>query len=200
MSNFFQLSQPDTSAAFVKILELVAPTLITLHFVSDIPRTTLLPPVSLPQLTSATMHGLIHVYNLELPELRFPSLRHLSLLSFTEYPICLLQEISQQAPSLTHLFFSPERPSRQLAFDLFLALKPQQSAALLGSTQSIMIQPSMRHIPEIDIWITVTHRAMLKELFEVVELDKRVTIVEPEQTYNYRQAKLCWLKGSTIFT
>ncbi|KAG5653398.1 hypothetical protein H0H81_000685 [Sphagnurus paluster] len=171
----------------------------TLHVISNIPRTSILIPISLPNLSSLTIHGPMHIYETHgdmLPV--FPSLRHLTLKSFTEYPAGMLQDISTQAPSLRFLSFTLERPLRFLPFDLSRALLGKISPAQMvpESLICIEVQLGVGPIPHPNMWIEAARAIMIKNLWKVIEKDNRVTIVGLKQLDTYHDAHVCWLQDT----
>ncbi|RDB23406.1 hypothetical protein Hypma_009082 [Hypsizygus marmoreus] len=197
--------EAEASAAFIHLLQIVSPTLETLHIVSDIPRTSMLIPISLPRLVSMTMTGPTHIYinsNDNLPI--FPALQHLSLVCFTEYPPELFEDISRQAPSLTHLFLSPERPSLHLAYDLTRAVNPAFLEAFeplpcLSSVERIYIQPGPKPKPERNFWTQIAQQYMLAALYKLVEVDRRLVIVEGSQDNVSGREDAVWQQDSPVF-
>ncbi|KAF5383599.1 hypothetical protein D9615_003490, partial [Tricholomella constricta] len=186
-----------TSGILNQILKCISPTLETLHLISNIPRTSVLVSIPLPRLYSLTIHGPMHIYDHlddKLPI--FPSLRQLTLKSFTEYPAGMLHDISRQAPSLNGLSFALERPLAFLPLDLSRALDHE-------STQEPTVPPSLNQISvhhgigqkdKENVWIRAAQRVMLENLSKVVEMDNRVKVVGLKQLHTYHEAKTRWLQ------
>ncbi|KAF5336068.1 hypothetical protein D9611_006400 [Ephemerocybe angulata] len=125
-----ELNYDETWGAFSELMQLVAPTIITCHIVLHTARLVNLVPVSCPNLQSLTLDGpfptLPHVYQAAY----LPSLRSLTFSSFTNYPVCLFDDIATQAPRLQKLAFYPSQACRNLANDLSLALGTPSAASL----------------------------------------------------------------------
>ncbi|KAF9462895.1 hypothetical protein BDZ94DRAFT_1260113 [Collybia nuda] len=201
----------DTGAceAFIQILKLVAPTLQTFYLVSNIPRTCILLPVSLPKVVQMTLQGPIPPANHPRCETHaFPSLRRLQLLSFTDYPMDIFESITLRAPSLTHLYLSLTHASRHLHSDLTQALtntSPHTSSDTLPfgifptTLKRIYIHPGPSPMIGQGVWVNFAHQFMMKNFADVANFDQRVVIVEATPVCKHHEAMAKWLQGDSDF-
>ncbi|KNZ72625.1 hypothetical protein J132_02218, partial [Termitomyces sp. J132] len=188
----------ETSASLLQLLRFVSPSLATLHLISNLRRTSILLPIPLPFLQSLTIHGPMRVGSRIKDTLpMFPSLQHLSLRLFHEYPTTTLRQISRQAPSLRSLSFSLDRPMPVLSRDFARALEYTSYDPTQGFPVSLL-RIHVRHIAdsvvERNIWLRSAQKAMLKELSAVVERDQRVAVVGICHLLDYHEAQLHWLE------
>lgn len=189
----------------MQILKLVAPTLRTLYLVSNIPRTCILLPISLPKLVQMTLQGPIPPTNHPRCECNtFPSLRRLQFLSFTDYPMDIFESITSRAPSLTHLYLSLTHASRHLHGDLTQALTNTSSHTSSDSPlplgifpttlERIYIHPGPSPIMGQGVWVNSAHRFMMKNFANMANIDRRVVIVEATPVCKHHEAITKWLK------
>ncbi|EAU90566.2 hypothetical protein CC1G_00950 [Coprinopsis cinerea okayama7 len=119
----------ENRTAWIQIIQMISSTLRTCRAVSHLPRTTILLPVSCPNLVELTLQGQFPVllYTNHTPQ--FPSLRSLTFSAFNDYPVYLFDDIVLQAPALEELTLLPAQPSRNLHNDLYatLDINPQSS-------------------------------------------------------------------------
>ncbi|KAK0202986.1 hypothetical protein DFS33DRAFT_1385349 [Desarmillaria ectypa] len=105
---------------YERLMDMMSPTLETFHvYHSGFCACDMLPPVSLPYLVELSFRGPFPVHlskNEELPI--FPRLRYIHYEDFDDYPPDLFSRLARQAPSLTHLYLKPTRPSRRLYAEL----------------------------------------------------------------------------------
>ncbi|KAK0457737.1 uncharacterized protein EV420DRAFT_1764677 [Desarmillaria tabescens] len=103
------------------LMDMMSPTLETLHvYHRGFCGSDMLPPVSLPFLVELSFRGPFPVHVSENGHLLpvFPRLRYLHYEDFDDYPPDLFSRLARQAPSLTHLYLKPTRPSRRLYAEL----------------------------------------------------------------------------------
>ncbi|KAG6837356.1 hypothetical protein H0H93_010958 [Arthromyces matolae] len=165
----------------LQVLYHVSWSLTTLHLISNLRRTSLLPSIPIPFLRSLTIHGPLRPMTHAIEDLPlFPHLTHLSLRLIQGYPPTALRCISKQAPSLRSLSFSMDRPLPELSRDLTRTLKLDSHTSLGLAIPASITHIHIRHVvgPAIDdnIWLKNAQKAMLRELGSVVEKDRRITI------------------------
>lgn len=97
------------------------------------------------------------------------------------------------APRLINLTFAPESPSRRLPSSLSLPLSPPRSPTFLPFVEQISILLSKAW--QTNLWTNFTRNAMLRELDELAERDKRIKVVEAAKLYPCHTAKYLWLEG-----
>jgi len=198
--------------AFSRILELVAPTLLSFYLVSEISRNCTLLPVSMPALVDLTVHcpfpSAPWDYDEEASD--FPSLRRLRIVGPNDYNERIFRDISEQAPHLTHLAFIPRCPSRTLHMDLEVALdipRRRNRRRLLPTflyTRCAKLPPSLTHVyvqPGVNIHSAQEDcaRIMISGLKTIAKLDKRIILLKPGTSLlRSDRAKVDWLYGHPV--
>ncbi|KAK0434572.1 hypothetical protein EV421DRAFT_1740771 [Armillaria borealis] len=110
---------------YERLIRMMSPTLETFHvYHSGFCACDMLPPVPLPFLVELSFRGPFPVHASENEQLLpvFPRLRYLRYEDFDDYPPDLFSRLARQAPSLTHLYLKPARPSRRLYAELEISL------------------------------------------------------------------------------
>ncbi|KAF8892043.1 hypothetical protein BD779DRAFT_1670396 [Infundibulicybe gibba] len=203
--------------AFCRILEFTAPTLLSFYLASEVSRNCTLLPVSMPALVELTVHcpfpSTPWDYYGEGSD--FHSLRRLRIIGPNDYNEKVFQDISEQAPYLTHLAFIPKCPSRVLHLDLEIALgiPRRRNRRHLFPTfvyaKRVTLPSTLTHVyvqPGVNVPGVNTHssfedsaRIMINGIKAVAKLDKRVILLKPGTTLlNEDRAKVDWLYGRPV--